>query len=214
MITLDYLTKNYPHHLLFQDLTMKIKPGELTAIQGRIGSGKTTLLKIIAGLDTSYQGTCSIGGKTYSKNDKILADFRLEHIGYIPQDIQLLEDVTCMENIALPLKFLKHSKSERIKKAKEIMKELGLTDLEEKYPKEISGGQKQMVAIARALAKSPTIILADEPTAGLDKATEEQVLQCLKHRQSEHTYIIIATHSKEVSEQCDQIIELDDLQYT
>ncbi|HFR3771739.1 TPA: ABC transporter ATP-binding protein, partial [Streptococcus suis] len=136
---------------------MKIEPGEITAIRGKIGSGKSTLLRILAGLDTSYHGTCSIFGHLMIKNDKELAHYRLQNIGYIPQDYQLLDDLTCFDNIALPLKFLKVSKNESNNRVMNIMRELNITHLKDKYPVEISGGQSQLVSIARALVKEPAI---------------------------------------------------------
>lgn len=209
MIVLENIDKNYRKQKVFTKFNMTIESGEITAIKGKIGSGKSTLLKILAGLDTSYHGTCSIFGNLMVKNDKELANYRLQNIGYIPQDYQLLEHLTCFDNIALPLKFLKVSKSELKDKVIKIMKELKITHLKDKYPTEISGGQSQLVAIARALVKEPTIIIGDEPTGALDRKTEEIVLQCLRYRQSKHSCIVIATHSKAVAEKCHKIIELD-----
>ncbi|SDB07350.1 putative ABC transport system ATP-binding protein [Streptococcus henryi] len=208
MIILENISKTHCKQKLFIQLNMVIESGEMTAIKGRIGSGKTTLLKILTGLDTSYQGICSIFGNVMDKNDKELANYRLQNIGYIPQDYQLLEHLTCFDNIALPLKFLKISPNEQKVKVTNILNELKITHLKDKYPIEISGGQSQLVAIARALVKEPNIIIGDEPTGALDRTTEEEVLRCLKRRQSEKTCIVIATHSKAVAEKCQKIIEL------
>lgn len=209
MITLENISKKHHNHKLFTQLNIKIKSSEMTAIKGRIGVGKTTLLKIISGLDKNYQGTCSIFGTVIPKKDKELANFRLEKIGYIPQDCKLIEDLTCFDNIALPLKFLKISKTEQTNKVNNIMSELEISHLKDKYPTEISGGQSQLVAIARALVKEPSIIIADEPTGSLDLKTEEKILRCFKKRECSNSCIIIATHSEEVAKKCQRVIKLE-----
>lgn len=209
MITLKAINKKYNKNVIFNQFDMQVESGVLTAIKGRIGTGKSTLLNIIAGLDSSYTGTCSIFGNIQPKNDRLLASYRLRHIGYIPQDYQLLEDLTCFDNVALPLKFLKETESARESKVRDIMEELQITHLRDKYPSEISGGQRQLISISRALVKKPSIIIGDEITGALDRITEEEVLTSLKYRQSKDSCIIIATHSQAVAEKCQRVIELD-----
>lgn len=209
MIRLENISKSYGKQTLFSQLNLDIEPGELTAIKGRIGTGKSTLLKIMAGLETSYDGACFVFGQLASKDDKVLASYRLGHIGYIPQDYQLLESLNCFENIALPLAFLKESEVSQQTKVMRVMQELQISHLKDNYPLEISGGQRQLVAIARAMVKNPKMIIGDEPTGALDKKTEDHVLACLKRRQQKGACIVIATHSDAVAASCQKIISLE-----
>lgn len=208
MIELENLSKSYHHYCLFDKLNLKIQPAVVTAIRGRVGTGKSTLLKIIAGLDTEYEGIYRLFDTIQPKQEKLLTPYRLKHIGYIPQGINLLNHLTCFENISLPLRFLHMPPQEREVMVNEIMDELQIGHLKTKYPGEISGGQNQLVSIARALVKKPAIIIGDELTGALDQESEEMVIHALKRRCSKETVIVVATHSQTLANKCQQIIEL------
>lgn len=208
MIELNAICKSYNRNILFDHFNLTIQPGVLTAIRGRVGSGKSTLLNILAGLDTRYDGTYSIFNQIQPKQRSLLTPYRLRHIGYIPQDIKLLDDLTCFDNIALPLKFLKVGEQQLQEMVNGVMEDFQISHLKDQYPTAISGGQRQLVSITRALVKKPSIIIGDELTGALDSTTEKMVLQQLNRRLSKETFVIIATHSQVLSEQCEKCIEL------
>lgn len=214
MIKLNLLSKKYDVKLqkldIFKEINLEIKKGKLVALKGRSGSGKSTLLRILAGIDITYSGEYYFLGKKLKKDRQYMADFRLKNIGIVTQNYELLMDKNCFENIALPLKLLKEDKSIIEKKVNEIMEKFDIEDLKYKYPKELSGGQCQLVAIARTIIKSPKLILADEPTGALDIKTERKVLNLLRNMLTSDTLILIATHSEYVSDFCDEILFIDE----
>jgi len=213
MIGLTNITKTYVDGNrkveIFSSTDLQISQGELVAVKGRSGSGKSTLLRILAGLDWDYDGSYQFMGRTLVKNLTALADFRLKNIGIITQNYQLLPDKNCYENIALTLKGL-HKNSTLIReKVEAIMKLLELSQYRNAYPIQLSGGQRQKIAIARAVVKSPTIFIADEPTGALDVQAEQEVLNSLRLALPNDCTMIIATHSDTVAQWCNRRIVIE-----
>lgn len=164
-------------YLALRDVSFTVDRGDYVAIMGESGSGKTTLLNILAGLDNSTSGSVFINGKEISKMaDSELAKYRSQSLGFIFQDFNLLDILTVRDNIYLPLVLNKQKKSIMKEKTAGLVKKLGIEGLVDKYPYEISGGQKQRTAIARAMVIEPEILLADEPTGALDSKAANNIL--------------------------------------
>jgi putative ABC transport system ATP-binding protein len=191
---------------------MDIYPGEVVGIVGPSGSGKSTLLGIIGGLDTPTAGTVEIDGVDISRmNDDQLTEIRNEKIGFIFQFFNLIPTLTAVENVALPIQFARRRKYPPEKRARELLRLLGLGDRLNHRPSELSGGQQQRVAIARALANNPPILLADEPTGNLDSESGEIVLRALHTiRQDSGTTVVIVTHDTTLAAQTDRVLTLTD----
>lgn len=189
-------------------VSLTINDGEMVAIIGKSGSGKSTLLNLLGGLDKPTSGQIFFGDKELgSMKDKELAEFRLKNIGFVFQFFDLIPELTAEENVLLPSRLAKKKDAE----ADEIYKALDISDRVKHYPSELSGGQQQRAAIARALINSPDVILCDEPTGNLDKASGEEVMNLLKRLNKDHgKTIVIVTHDKEIAGQCNRIIEISD----
>jgi len=177
------------------NVSLKIRRGDFFIIMGPSGSGKSTLMHIIGCLDYPTKGKVIIDGIDVSKaSEKKLAEIRNKKIGFIFQTFNLMPRMSVLKNVALPLVFAGISKAEREKKAKEMLKKVGLEKRMNHMPSELSGGERQRVAIARALINSPSIILADEPTGNLDIATSEEIMHLLQALNREGKTIIMVTH--------------------
>ena len=189
-------------------VSLTINDGEMVAIIGKSGSGKSTLLNLIGGLDKPTSGQIFFGDKELgSMKDKELAEFRLKNIGFVFQFFDLIPELTAEENVLLPSRLAKNKDAG----ADEIYKALNISDRVKHYPSELSGGQQQRAAIARALINSPDVILCDEPTGNLDKASGEEVMALLKRLNSEQgKTVIIVTHDQGIAEQCGRAIEISD----
>ena len=175
-------------------------------IIGKSGSGKTTLLSILGGLDNLTKGEILINGNLLSKfKEKDYVNYRNSMIGYIFQDFHLIDELTIFENIKISLD-LQNNKD--VSLISEMLNKVGLKGYENRYPNELSGGEKQRIAIARALIKNPRIILADEPTGNLDTKTTSQVLSLLKELSKERLVIIVSHNLSDAREYADRIIEL------
>lgn len=193
-------------------INLAVNEGEFTAIMGPSGSGKTTLLNILSGIDTVSSGTVEISAQdicTMKKSN--LALFRLNHLGIVFQEFNLLDSLTVKENIMLPM-ILQNKEPEEIdNKLKNITKLLEIEDIEEKYPYEISGGQQQRAAIARAVINDPDIIFADEPTGNLDSKASENVMQYFeKLNKVNNNTILIVTHDPFAASFCNRLIFIKD----
>ena len=216
MVKLDSISKSYglkrkhPTSVL-SGVSAEIPEGTMTAIVGKSGIGKTTLLNIIGCLLPMDKGSYELDGKKidFSKPDK-LAALRNEKIGIVLQDFGLVPNYTVLENVMLPLYFGKHSLKEGKKKAKELLKKVGLEKYEKKYVSNLSGGQKQRVAICRALINDPTLIVADEPTGSLDSKTSAEIVKLLRDVTDEKHTVIIVTHDNDIAKQCDNTIYMDE----
>ena len=193
------------------DISLDIKPGEFLMITGRNGSGKSTLLHQLALLDLPEKGEIVIEGKkTTHLLEKKRMDFRLSRLGYIFQEYALIGELTALENVMLPAMMLDSSKVAK-KKAIETLEKVGLTDKYKRLPAQLSGGEQQKVAIARALINNPRILFADEPTANLDTIASKEILNIFKVlNEKEGITIIMVTHEPEELEFASRQIHLSD----
>ena len=193
-------------------ISLNISESEFVAIMGASGSGKTTLLNCISTIDTVTSGHIYIDNKdiTTVKEDD-LADFRRENLGFIFQDFNLLDTLTIAENIALSLIINKDNINEVDNKVKSIASKLGISDILEKFPYEVSGGQKQRCACARAIITNPKIVLADEPTGALDSKSAKQLLMTFDYlHQKLNATILMVTHDAFTASYADRIIFIKD----
>ena len=196
--------------IICDNFDLSIDKGELVAIMGKSGCGKTTILNMFAGIETIDNGDYYFDGtKVNIKTASDGVKFRCNRIGIILQHFALINDFTVYENVELGLWESKLSKSEMSKRTLEMLDALGLDDLKKKYPVQLSGGEKQRVAIGRALICKPNLLLADEPTGALDAETEAEIVSLIKELNKETgTTTLIVTHDKEVAESCMRTIML------
>lgn len=194
------------------EVDLKIEKGEFTAIVGPSGSGKTTLLNIIGGLDVPTSGNVivdKIDISTYKPDE--LVNFRLHHIGFVFQAYNLIPVFTAKENVEFIMLLQGLSKSEREKRAVELLEGVGLGDRINNKPSELSGGQQQRIAVARALASKPSFVLADEPTANLDSATADSLLDLMEKLNKDFNMtFVFSTHDHRVIERAHRVITLHD----
>ena len=216
MIKVENLRKVYKvggeKVVALDNISLHIEKGEFCCIVGTSGSGKSTLLNQLAGLEKPTKGKVKINGQLVSKmTEKELATFRQNNIGFIFQSYNLLPTLTAMENVAFPMLFRGIDKKTREKKAKKILKDMGLGERMNHKPGEMSGGQQQRVGIARAFVGRPKVIFADEPTGNLDSATTEQVMKMLLDisRENNITFVMV-THDPELAKMAPRIITLKD----
>ena len=193
-------------------VTFSVEEGEYVAIMGESGSGKTTLLNMLAALDKPTEGEVYLDGKPLSAiREKDLSKFRRDHLGFVFQDFNLLDTFNLKDNILLPLVLQGVDYRKMNVRMMPIVKELGIAGLLEKYPYEVSGGQKQRAAVARALITDPRLILADEPTGSLDKDNSAIVIHCLRELAHDlQRAVVIVTHDPDVARQCDRTFLLAD----
>ncbi len=195
---------------ILNDVSFAIMPGEKVAIVGPSGSGKSTLLSLIGLLDTPTEGKIFIEGHDVTaQSETALAKLRNESIGFVFQSFELISPFTVYENVAAPLEIAKKSVSSESITA--LLGEVGLSQRIDALPVTLSGGERQRVAIARALSNNPKLILADEPTGSLDRATGERVLELLLRTVSERqTTLVVITHDDKVAEHMDRVFEIKD----
>ncbi len=188
-----------------------IRKGETAVVAGPSGSGKTTLLNLTGGLDIADSGTISIGGIELDRmNEKQLTSFRREKIGLVFQEDSLIPEMTVYENIELPLALLRIENKKRKYRIERILSSLGMTDKKKRFPYELSGGEKQRISIARAVIHSPSLVLADEPTANLDMLSSTQVIDTIKNiSDSLNITFILTTHDGNVLSRFEKIIKLN-----
>lgn len=193
---------------ILDDVSLDLKKGESVAIQGASGSGKSTLLGVLAGLDIPQQGKVIIGDHDITELDEDQrALLRADTVGFVFQSFYLIDDLSALENVALPLELFGHKAPFDV--AAEWLEKLGMKDRLKHFPKQLSGGEQQRVALCRAFAVNPAILFADEPTANLDTATAETVLDQLFSLQRElSTSMVIATHDKALAKRCDRVLYL------
>jgi len=179
---------------VLKDVNLNVRKGEFISIRGKSGVGKTTLLKVIGLLEAPDKGEVKLFGRTVNGlSDDEKSDLRLHHIGFVFQFFNLTPSLTVLENIELPLALAGIGKQERRRRARELLEYFGLTSLADRFPETLSGGEKQRVAIIRALANSPTIILADEPTSSIDDENSQLVMELLTKINWEKKVTIILT---------------------
>ena len=204
------LGKTEVHALQHVNLTLQAK--SFTFIVGPSGCGKTTLLNLIGGIDQPTQGSLNILGQALGDlNDDALSDFRSQHIGFIFQNFSLIEVLTAYENIEYPLILAGTPKKERQRIVEEMVIAVGLWERRDHMPEQLSGGQRQRVAIARALVKRPLLVIADEPTANLDSATSQEILELMQSMQQKYqTTFVFSSHDKEMMQYADHVIVVRD----
>lgn len=194
-----------------KNINFSVESGEFVAIMGESGSGKTTLLNLLATLDTPSGGCIELEGQNLSSiSEKDRAKFRLDNLGFVFQDFNLLDTLSLFDNIALPL-VLSGKKFDEIKsRIDPIAKKLGIEDILSKYPYEVSGGQKQRAAVARALVTGPKIVLADEPTGALDSGSSDELLRLFGEINKSGQTIIMVTHSVKAASMAGRVLFIKD----
>ncbi len=195
---------------ILRGIDFEVETGEAVAVTGRSGAGKSSLLAVIAGIERATTGSLRVAGaELAAMSEDELARFRRDHLGIIFQFFHLLPTMTARENVALPLELAR--KPEPLAQAAERLAEVGLGHRLDHYPAQLSGGEQQRVAMARALACEPALILADEPTGNLDRETGEQVMDLLfALRERRGTTLLLVTHEAELAARCDRRVELRD----
>lgn len=194
-----------------KNVNFTVEKGEYVAIMGESGSGKTTLLNILAALDKATAGTVILDGKNLTTiKDAAIAKFRRDNLGYVFQDFNLLDTFTLEDNIYLPLVLAGKKHAEMKERLDKLAPSLGITDLLKKYPYEVSGGQKQRAAVARALITNPRIILADEPTGALDSKSSDELLSLFKKVNQMGQTILMVTHSTKAASNASRVLFIKD----
>ena len=194
------------------DVSFEVQKGEFVGVMGPSGSGKTTLLNVIATIDEVSSGHIYLNGKDLTEiNKKEIGRFRRENLGFIFQDFNLIDTLTIHENIALALTINKTNKNEIDGKVNLVAKELGIEEILTKYPYEVSGGQKQRTACARALITNPKLILADEPTGALDSRSAQMLIEMISSLNKDFkATILMVTHDSFTASYCDRILFIKD----
>lgn len=212
MIKLTGIHKSFGNLEVLKGIDLHIKEGEFVSIVGASGAGKTTLLQIIGTLDTDHEGEVIINDTNIKKlSDKELSAFRNKQLGFVFQFHQLLPEFTALENVCMPGLIARRNSKEVEEKAKELLTKLGLQDRFHHKPNELSGGEKQRVAVARALINNPKLILADEPSGSLDSGNKKELHSLLRKLCNEYGLtILLVTHDNELAETSDRIIEMRD----
>ncbi|HIX86206.1 MAG TPA: ABC transporter ATP-binding protein [Candidatus Parabacteroides intestinigallinarum] len=212
MIQTEGITKSFGSLQVLKGIDLTIHPGEIVAIVGPSGAGKTTLLQIIGTLDTPDSGRLIINGTETSRlRGKELAAFRNKNIGFVFQFHQLLPEFTALENVIIPALIAREKPAAAERKAKEILDFLRLTDRMAHKPAELSGGEKQRVAVARALINDPSVILADEPSGSLDTKNKEELHALFfELRDRMRQTFVIVTHDERLAADTDRVIHLQD----
>ncbi|MCV9926436.1 ABC transporter ATP-binding protein [Flavobacterium sp. LS1R49] len=196
---------------VLKGIDLEINKGEYVALMGPSGSGKSTLMNLLGCLDTPTSGSYILNGKDVSQmKDDELAGIRNKEIGFVFQTFNLLPRTTALDNVALPMIYAGHSKSERIVRATEVLKQVNLDDRMDHQPNQLSGGQRQRVAIARALVNKPSIILADEPTGNLDSKTSVEIMKLFGDIHANGNTVILVTHEEDIAAYAHRVIRLRD----
>lgn len=196
---------------VLKGIDLSVMENEYISLMGPSGSGKSTLMNIIGCLDTLTAGTYVLNGKDVSKmSDDELADVRNMEIGFVFQQFNLLPRLTAWENVALPLIYAGVNKKDREERARDILAKVGLADRAHHKPNELSGGQSQRVAVARALVNNPSIILADEPTGNLDTKTSEEIMELFGQIHEQGNTVMLVTHEEDIANFTKRIVRIRD----
>ncbi|ARP49884.1 MULTISPECIES: ABC transporter ATP-binding protein [Caproicibacterium] len=199
------------HVQALRDVTFSVERGEYVAVMGESGSGKTTLLNILAALDTPTSGKVVLDGKnTAELRERELSAYRRDNLGFVFQDFNLLDNFNLQDNIFLPLVLAGKKYPEMKKRLDPIAKKLGISDLLQKFPYEVSGGQKQRAAVARAIITNPKLLLADEPTGALDSRSADSLMQIFDHLNASGQTIVMVTHSVRAASHAQRVLFIRD----
>ena len=212
MIELDNITRSFGTLQVLKGISLKVERGEVISITGPSGAGKTTLLQIMGSLDKPDTGRVLYDGQDITRmNEKSISSFRNKHIGFVFQFHQLLPEFTALENITIPMLIAGQSMRQANARAKELLELLGLADRADHKPSELSGGEKQRIAVARALANQPDVILADEPSGSLDTKNKEELHKLFFNLRDKlgQTFVIV-THDESLAAMTDRTIHLLD----
>ena len=212
MIKLTGIRKSFGCLEVLKGLDLQINEGEFVSIVGASGAGKTTLLQIIGTLDTAHEGEVVINGVEIKRlSDKQLSAFRNKQLGFVFQFHQLLPEFTALENVCIPGYIARRDSKEVEEKAKELLTKLGLQDRFHHKPNELSGGEKQRVAVARALINDPKLILADEPSGSLDSENKKELHSLLRKLCDDYGLtILLVTHDSDLTKVSDRVITMQD----
>lgn len=206
----DFVLGNEIVYVL-KGIDLQINKGEYVALMGPSGSGKSTLMNLLGCLDTPTSGNYILNGKDVSKMiDDDLAEIRNKEIGFVFQTFNLLPRTTALDNVGLPMVYAGYPKSERNKRATEVLTQVNLADRMDHQPNQLSGGQRQRVAIARALVNKPSIILADEPTGNLDSKTSVEIMNLFNDIHKNGNTVIVVTHEEDIAKYAHRVIRLRD----
>ena len=213
-IKIKNLTKKYEKNKsmkVLNDITFNFEPGKTYSIMGPSGSGKSTLLNLLSLIDNPTSGSIEINSKKIKPNNKVENDLiRAKKIGIIYQDKNLLSDFTALENVYLPNLLISNEKQKSVELAKKLIKNVGMSHRVKHFPNELSGGENQRIAIARALINNPDIILADEPTGSLDTDNAKLIFKILFNLKNKNRIIIFATHNRYFANMADCKIMMND----
>lgn len=214
IIELKQVYKDYPQsgtlQTVLHDINLAISPGDFVAIVGPSGNGKTTLLNLLTGIDHPSRGDIIVNGTHLQKlSNQKLTTWRGANVGIVFQFFQLLPTLSLLQNIVLPMEFLgKLNKCQRVKRAEQLLECVGLADEMHRLPSQVSGGQQQRAAIARALANDPPLIVADEPTGNLDATTADSVFDLFAHLRDQGKTLVMVTHNEILANAASRKIEI------
>jgi putative ABC transport system ATP-binding protein len=215
VVSAAFLSKTYQTSDIkvevLKDVNLKIEKGEFAVICGASGSGKTTLLNIIGGIDKPTSGEIIVFGEELSlKDEDFLSDYRCNNIGFVFQAYNLVSTLTVAENVAFPMEWTRKPANNIRKRVEELMETVGLGHRADHFPFQLSGGEQQRVAFARALANDPPLLLVDEPTGNLDTKTSLKVIQMLQKLKHDGKTVIVATHDERILALAEQKLLLED----
>jgi putative ABC transport system ATP-binding protein len=197
--------------VVLKDINLQIPKAKFAVLCGPSGSGKTTLLNIIGGIDKPTKGKIIVAEQDLTEqNEDFLSDFRCNNVGFVFQAYNLVSTLTVAENVAFPMEWTQKPEKDIEKRVLELLKTVGLEHRANHFPSQLSGGEQQRVAFARALANNPELILADEPTGNLDVKNAQKIVQVLQLLKSEGKTVIVSTHDLQIQELADQVFCLED----